>query len=135
MSNYPECKRFICLAFNKTTQTESNNANDYQWSEMPQNIEIGGRNYFVRMNINNIADASNILTSGSNWKGFSFPVEEGTQYTIHRTDTTNNRWRLYWVYTDEVEGSTTHTTAFSADSQESYVANTVEVPSGAKWGH
>lgn len=135
MSDYPEGKRFIGLAFNKTTPTESTTARDYQWSEMPQNIEIGGRNYFVRMNINNIADASNILTSGNNWKGFSFPVEEGTQYTIHRTDTTNNRWRLYWVYTDEVEGSTTHTTAFSADSQESYVANTVEVPSGAKWGH
>lgn len=135
MNDFPDSKKYIGLAFNQTTATESTSYGAYQWSLMPQNIEIGGRNYFARININNIADASNVLASGSNWKGFSFPVEEGTQYTIHRTDTTNNRWRLYWVYTDEVEGSTTHTTAFSADSQESHVANTVEVPVGAKWGH
>ena len=44
MSDYPEGKRFIGLAFNKTTPTESTTASHYQWSEMPQNIEIGGRN-------------------------------------------------------------------------------------------
>lgn len=135
MSDYPDGKKYIGLAFNKTTQTESTDYSEYQWSLMPQNIEIGGRNYFVRANINNIAEASNILRSGSSWKGYSFSVNEGEQYTIHRTDTTNNRWRFYWVYTDEVEGSETHTTAFSNDSQESYVPNTVKAPSGAKWGH
>ena len=98
-------------------------------------IEVGGRNYFARALINNIAEASGELRSGGNWKGYSFSVNEGEQYTIHRTDTTNNRWRLYWVYTDEVEGSTTHTTAFSDDSQDSNVPNTVKVPIDAKWGH
>ena len=44
MSQYPDGKKYIGMAFNKTTQTESNNYNDYQWSLMPQNIEIGGRN-------------------------------------------------------------------------------------------
>src|SRR5699024_7669221 len=43
MSDYPEGKRFIGLAFNKTTQTESTTASHYQWSEMPQNIEIGAK--------------------------------------------------------------------------------------------
>src|SRR5699024_9967140 len=98
-------------------------------------IEVGGRNYFARALINNIAEASGELRSDGNWKGYSFSVNEGEQYTIHRTDTTNNRWRLYWVYTDEVEGSTTHTTAFSDDSQDSNVPNTVKVPIDAKWGH
>lgn len=46
MSDYPEGKRFIGLAFNKTTATESTTPSHYQWSEMPQNIEIGGRNLF-----------------------------------------------------------------------------------------
>ena len=44
MSQYPDGKKYIGMAFNKTTQTESSNYNDYQWSLMPQNIEIGGRN-------------------------------------------------------------------------------------------
>ena len=44
MSNFPDGKKYIGMAFNKTTQTESSNYSDYQWSLMPQNIEIGGRN-------------------------------------------------------------------------------------------
>lgn len=44
MSNSPIDKKYIGLSFNQTTQTESSNYNDYQWSLMPQNIEIGGRN-------------------------------------------------------------------------------------------
>ncbi|MEN2468214.1 phage tail spike protein, partial [Ornithinibacillus sp. JPR2-1] len=44
MSDSPEGKLYIGLAFNKTTPEESNNPADYTWSEMPQNIEIGGRN-------------------------------------------------------------------------------------------
>lgn len=44
MNQYPDGKKYIGLAFNKNTQTESSNYNDYQWSLMPQNIEIGARN-------------------------------------------------------------------------------------------
>lgn len=44
MNQYPDGKKYIGLAFNKTTQTESSNYSDYEWSLMPQNIEIGGRN-------------------------------------------------------------------------------------------
>src|SRR5690606_30513732 len=47
MSDSPDGKLYIGLAFNKTTPEESNNPADYTWSLMPQNIEIGGRNYFV----------------------------------------------------------------------------------------
>lgn len=34
ISNFPDGKKFIGLAYNKTTPTESNNPNDYQWSAM-----------------------------------------------------------------------------------------------------
>src|SRR5690554_6871659 len=44
MSDSPDGKLYIGLAFNKTTPQESNNPADYTWSLMPQNIEIGGRN-------------------------------------------------------------------------------------------
>ncbi|UQF24206.1 phage tail protein [Vagococcus lutrae] len=45
ISDNPDGKLYIGLAFNKMTATESNVASDYSWSLMPQNIEIGGRNY------------------------------------------------------------------------------------------
>lgn len=48
MSDSPDGKFYIGLAFNKTTQTESNTASDYTWSLMPQNIEIGARNLLLR---------------------------------------------------------------------------------------
>src|SRR5690606_22516555 len=47
MSDSPDGKLYIGLAFNKTTPEESNNPADYTWSLMPQNIEIGGRNYVI----------------------------------------------------------------------------------------
>lgn len=47
ISDNPEGKLYIGLAFNKITATESNTASDYTWSLMPQNIEIGGRNIFL----------------------------------------------------------------------------------------
>lgn len=47
ISDNPEGKLYIGLAFNKITATESNTASDYTWSLMPQNIEIGGRNILL----------------------------------------------------------------------------------------
>ncbi|UQF37744.1 phage tail protein [Vagococcus lutrae] len=48
ISDNPEGKLYIGLAFNKNTATESNVASDYSWSLMPQNIEIGGRNLLIK---------------------------------------------------------------------------------------
>ena len=44
MNDFPDGKKYIGLAFNKTTATESTSYSAYQWSLMPQNIEVGGRN-------------------------------------------------------------------------------------------
>ncbi len=44
ISDNPTNKKYIGLAFNKNTATESTNYSDYTWSLMPQNIEVGGRN-------------------------------------------------------------------------------------------
>ena len=57
MSDYPDNKLYIGLAYNKVTATESNNYNDYSWSLMPQNIEIGGRNLILNSrNFKNFAN-------------------------------------------------------------------------------
>ncbi|MFL2134944.1 glucosaminidase domain-containing protein [Ruoffia sp. FAM 24228] len=63
MNQYPDGKKYIGLAFNKTTQTESNSYSAYQWSLMPQNIEIGGRNLVLN---SSALEASGLgATSGS----------------------------------------------------------------------
>lgn len=45
ISDDPTGKKYIGFAFNKAVPTESSNYSDYVWSLMPQNIEVGGRNY------------------------------------------------------------------------------------------
>ncbi|MBR0575677.1 phage tail protein [Proteiniclasticum sp. BAD-10] len=47
MSDSPTGKRFLGLAHNKTTSTESTNAADYQWSPLYDNVKVGGRNLLL----------------------------------------------------------------------------------------
>lgn len=47
MSDSPNGKRYLGLAYNKTTPTESTNPNDYSWSPLYDNVKVDGRN-FVR---------------------------------------------------------------------------------------
>lgn len=44
ISNNPDGKRYIGLAFNKTSPTESNTASDYKWTALYDNVQVGGRN-------------------------------------------------------------------------------------------
>lgn len=56
-------KKYIGLAFNKTTQTESTVYNDYQWSLMPQNIVVGGRNLILKSEVTtSFEDSVNTMT-------------------------------------------------------------------------
>jgi len=48
MSDNPDGKKYIGMAFNKDTETPSNNASDYKWVKYAadyEGLEIGGRNY------------------------------------------------------------------------------------------
>ncbi|HFI0329897.1 TPA: hypothetical protein ACGOU0_000263 [Streptococcus suis] len=47
MSQYPEGKRYIGMAFNKTTATESAVASDYKWSPLYDNVQVGGSNLLL----------------------------------------------------------------------------------------
>ncbi|WP_416729194.1 phage tail spike protein [Fictibacillus sp. JL2B1089] len=44
MSDSPDGKRYLGLAYNKTTPTESTNAADYQWSPLYDNVIVDGTN-------------------------------------------------------------------------------------------
>ena len=46
LSDSPDGKRYIGLAFNKTTPTESTSASAYTWSPLYDNVEVGVRNLF-----------------------------------------------------------------------------------------
>ncbi|MEN2468253.1 hypothetical protein, partial [Ornithinibacillus sp. JPR2-1] len=71
----PEGKLYIGLAFNKTTPEESNNPADYTWSEMPQNIEIGGRNLLLD---------SHFYNSSGGWQARNSPLSrENDVITIY----------------------------------------------------
>lgn len=86
MSDSPEGKLYIGLAFNKTTPEESNNPADYTWSLMPQNIEIGGRNYISQSNLIynryiNHNDGNELPANGHTATGF-IEVVPNTDYTF-----------------------------------------------------
>lgn len=48
LSDTPNGKRYIGLAFNKTTATESTDASLYTWSPLYDNVEVGGVNMMVK---------------------------------------------------------------------------------------
>ena len=60
MSDLSAGKIYIGMAFNKTTATESAVYEDYQWSLMPQNFVIGGRNLLLKSNVSVENSAYNI---------------------------------------------------------------------------
>ena len=99
------------------------------------NLEIGGRNYFIRGNINNLAwtQPNNIVSSPSG-RGFSFPVKSGDYWTLYRLSSVNNRWRLYWLAEEPKDGSPILSMAFNGDSTGANHINTVIVPDNATWG-
>lgn len=99
-------------------------SNDYQ---------VGGRNYFIRSQINNLALTGTSIVKRDDYRSYYFKVNEGEVWTIHRTDTTNNRWRLAWCTTEPVVNGTVGANAFDHNSQAAYVNNTVTVPKGITW--
>lgn len=47
MADLPDGKRYLGLAYNKTTATESTNKADYSWSPLYDNVQVGGRNLLL----------------------------------------------------------------------------------------
>ncbi|MEN2468012.1 phage tail spike protein [Ornithinibacillus sp. JPR2-1] len=112
------------------TKTETNSLIDQEID----NINIGGRNYFVRGRINNLAWASsNVLVQGSPYRGFSFKVSEGEKWVLQRTESTNNRWGVYWFDEEPTVGSIPVSRAFRDDSASNKLVY-LTVPSNVTWG-
>lgn len=120
---------------------ESTVSRTYATKSDVDDLTIGGRNYFVRGNMNNLAWGSaddehpnGRILENVYYRGFSFPVVAGEQWCLHRTDITNNRWGVYWLTEEPALDVGTMSCAFRADSQAANVPNLLTVPAEATWG-
>lgn len=97
-------------------------------------VDLGGRNYFVRKNINNLAWGSgNTLLENPLYRGYSFPVVAGETWALYRTEATNNRWGFYWLNTEPVAGAIPLGIVMRKDDQAAGHVNYFTVPSAATW--
>lgn len=63
MSDSPDGKRYIGLAYNKSTATESNVASDYQWSLFKGADGVNGQTYYVHIRYSANADGSGMTAT------------------------------------------------------------------------
>jgi phage minor structural protein len=123
MSQYPEGKRYLGLAYNKLTATEGDSASDYTWSPLYDNVVVGSRNLLLEskevlmgdgrssFSYEVMEDESERYVRGTQLAGtasgymyswvedgnFSYPFEMGTKYMISadvRLNATNKRYRF-----------------------------------------
>jgi hypothetical protein len=66
MADLPDGKRFLGLAYNKTTATESTVKTDYSWSPLYDNVVVGGRNKVPKTDFENNFDSTWWTPWGSN---------------------------------------------------------------------
>jgi phage minor structural protein len=58
MSDSPTGKRYLGLAYNKTTATESVTASDYSWSPLYDNVDVGGTNIYTDYYLQRVVTSS-----------------------------------------------------------------------------
>ena len=141
MSDSPDGKLYIGLAFNKTTPQESNNPADYTWSLMPQNIEIGGRNLFAL----STSERGYLLSDGT--VSTSHPRNELTSNYIdvshidevvisyYFSPTPEHKW-IGWVFYDESKTPITSRSSYHLQGTENSTetwTRVLNVPNNAKY--
>lgn len=77
MADTPSGKRYIGLAFNKTTSTESTTASDYLWSPLYDNVSVGGKNLLKYSNVSVTSAVYNIKSLD-----LTEAIPDGTEVTI-----------------------------------------------------
>lgn len=77
ISDDPADKRYLGLAYNKTTSTESDNAADYSWSPLYDNVKVGAKN-LLKLSGNPVANSSYPIKSYD----FTESIPQGTQVTV-----------------------------------------------------
>ena len=93
MSDSADGKKYIGMAFNKVTDTESDDYEDYQWSLMPQNIITEGRNYVLDSDRGEVfPEPENLPTDSNDYPlvhltyDLSEPLIPNTNYLLSYSD-------------------------------------------------
>lgn len=95
MSDNPDGKEYIGLAYNKTSQTESDDYEDYQWSLIKgaDGIGVDGKTYYTWVKYADDGSGTNMSDSpdGKKYIGLAYNKEEPTEST-NESDYT---WALF----------------------------------------
>lgn len=87
MNDSPDGKKYIGLAFNKSTPTESNSYSQYAWSLMPQNIALGVRNLVPWTNFTDYRDN---IAKWTTWGAtFIWSARQVGKYMLFRNNNTD----------------------------------------------
>lgn len=129
MSDSPVGKRYLGLAYNKTTQTESTNPADYSWSPLYDNVQVGGVNL-----ISNSKKELTEVTIGRDGVTLPFIVPIGDETVLHGNEVTFSIYikdipadehlvlRLDWYRSDRTYGLAMGTEIITEEGRYSLTA-------------
>lgn len=100
MSDSPDDKRYLGLAYNKTSATESSNPADYSWSPLYDNVKVGGRNLF---SIDDFKRTKYPNESDVNLTSWKFQGDPNTEYTVNTSIPKGDTW--YDLFFDKYPSS------------------------------
>src|SRR5699024_3828075 len=129
MSDNPDGKKYIGMAFNKDKETPSDKASDYKWVKYVadyEGLEIGGRNLLQESTSSNLIPSSGgkLTNFGDSWSYWA-KVEPNKTYTISRSNDNNNRFRIVYLDKEPVSGIE----YLSLMNRDSYLEDTFTTPS------
>lgn len=120
MSDNPEGKEYIGMAYNKTTQTESSNASDYTWSKFRGDDGVPGRTYILESDVQVVKKGANDVLSPKSIT-FSAYYRDGDtaartayagRFRIYESTTDTSTWSLKYQSSSN-QSSKTHTISAS----------------------
>ncbi|WP_239544118.1 siphovirus ReqiPepy6 Gp37-like family protein [Virgibacillus halotolerans] len=113
MSDSPDDKRYLGLAYNKDTSKESDDPNDYSWSPLYDNVIVGGRNYVQ----NSLPQDTSLWKFTKASTGARGSISKG-EIVIGNDDSGWAQWQIYSnqgaTALDDIEGDETFTLSFEA---------------------
>jgi hypothetical protein len=123
LSDSPEGKRYLGLAYNKTTTTESSTASDYTWSPLYDNVKVGGRNILPNSTFNKGIEP----WSGSSMSSWSIVDPEADKPNSHiikisKSGNSQNWYYQLWSPPMQIDADGTKEITLSFDIKATSVA-------------
>lgn len=122
MSDSPVGKRYLGLAYNKTTATESTNPADYSWSPLYDNVQVGGVNLLDKTALTNGHRIVGGSTNENYYEVYDEPLSpSGKALKIKVIKSTTGLPGRYWRLDKRLEVGKTYTWSFYAKGNGSWL--------------